>query len=490
MCMTKSNRALTKALRSLDNFRQDLEELAPEEIDCAELEGQVQALVREIGRACMEEVLAAADTDAPMIEVGGRKLGNRRISPGTYATLFGEVVVERSIYSPGGGGRVAVPLDMRLGMVEGRYTPLLAGLMAKAIAYVPSHEAEDLLNSAGIGPISRSTLHRVPQAMSARYEERRDSINDALREASTIPEGAATVQVGIDGVMVPQDGEHSKPRGRKTKSPSPPRHEGKYASPVAAVPADNDGSEGRAWHEATVGTVSYWDADGNRLSTTYVGRMPESGQGTAASELEQELHAALAERPDLDVNFVSDGDAHQWILLNALASTVRNGERRVTASLDFFHAAEYVHEAAAAAASSPGEAAVLAAEWKTMLEEYEDGPYRVLRAIRYQRDQQLDPARRDRLDKVAKYLSKQSKAGRMAYKQLRDMCHPIGSGVVEAAAKTLISVRMKRAGARYSQHGGQTILTFRAALKSSDDRFPALCAHLHSTYKATFREAA
>lgn len=63
---------------------------------------------------------------------------------------------------------------------------------------------------------------------------------------------------------------------------------------------------------------------------------------------------------------------------------------------------------------------------------------------------------------------------------------PIGSGVVEAAAKTLVSVRMKRAGARYSQHGGQTILLFRSAIAS--DRFGDLMTILGTTYTAAVNE--
>ena len=46
------------------------------------------------------------------------------------------------------------------------------------------------------------------------------------------------------------------------------------------------------------------------------------------------------------------------------------------------------------------------------------------------------------------------------------------TGPTEAAAKSLVGVRLKRSGARYSQHGGQTILTLLAAHKSG--RFDTL----------------
>ena len=49
---------------------------------------------------------------------------------------------------------------------------------------------------------------------------------------------------------------------------------------------------------------------------------------------------------------------------------------------------------------------------------------------------------------------------------------PIGTGVTEAAAKTIVGTRMKRASARFSQHGGQTVLLFRSSILSH--RFDAL----------------
>lgn len=75
----------------------------------------------------------------------------------------------------------------------------------------------------------------------------------------------------------------------------------------------------------------------------------------------------------------------------------------------------------------------------------------------------------------------------MAYAEARAAGVPIGTGVTEAAAMTLVSVRMKRAGARYSQHGGQTILLFRSALLS--ERFTRLCHHLEQTYTARVEAA-
>ena len=76
----------------------------------------------------------------------------------------------------------------------------------------------------------------------------------------------------------------------------------------------------------------------------------------------------------------------------------------------------------------------------------------------------------------------------MNYVDAQARNYPIGTGVTEAAAKTLVTTRMKRAGSRFDQHGGQTILLFRAAVLS--ERFDLLHEGLLATYQADVREAA
>ena len=59
---------------------------------------------------------------------------------------------------------------------------------------------------------------------------------------------------------------------------------------------------------------------------------------------------------------------------------------------------------------------------------------------------------------------------------------PIGSGVVEATCKTLVTERLKRSGMRWSERGGQAILTLRALLQSN--RFDSGWSLLLQTYRA------
>jgi hypothetical protein len=106
----------------------------------------------------------------------------------------------------------------------------------------------------------------------------------------------------------------------------------------------------------------------------------------------------------------------------------------------------------------------------------------VLKALEYQRSV-APPAAAKEIAKSLAYITRHKKQGRLAYAAAKRDKLPIGTGVTEAAAKTLVSVRMKRSGARYSDHGGHTIITLRAALLSG--RFAAFSEQLEATYTAS-----
>jgi hypothetical protein len=465
-------------------FRHELTSTAADAIDLLAVERRVQELANAWGRAAVVEAMKRADTDAPEVTINGERWGNRRVQKGTYETCFGEAEVERSVYQRSGRGRIAVPMDLRLGIVERAYTPRVARILSKAVGLMPEAEAEDFLKEVGVAVVSVSTLHRIPRAMAARYETRRAQIETAIRERDTIPEQTVTIQVGLDGVMVPQDGEHARPRGRKTDSPDPPRHEQRYGSVGTPPVTTNDGYEGCAWHEGSVGTLAFYDKDGTRLKTTYLARMPEPDKATLVMQLETELQSVVAELPTVNVVFASDGARAQWSALDAMRARLPDTfSGHTMLLLDFYHAAEYLHLAANAVhGEDTSDAKILAAEWDETVKLRADGVRRVLKAMRYHRSKMPAAKRRKDITRAIKFIARQSRLGRMKYTVARRRHYPIGTGVTEAAAKTVVNVRMKRAGSRFSQHGGQTVMLFRAALLS--ERLEMLHAELHATYTA------
>lgn len=69
----------------------------------------------------------------------------------------------------------------------------------------------------------------------------------------------------------------------------------------------------------------------------------------------------------------------------------------------------------------------------------------------------------------------------MRYADLVAAGLPIGTGVTEAACKTLATQRLKCSGMSWGDEGGQAILTLRSLIQS--DRFDAAWQLLASRYK-------
>lgn len=321
-----------------------------------------------------------------------------------------------------------------------------------AVAHLTPQEAEELFARSGGMTPSRSSLDRLPKAVSARWEGQRTRFEECVRAVEEVPAEAVSVSVSLDGVMVPmKDGGRQRKRERALRT-------GKETRGPAG------------FREAACGTLTLHDAAGNRLSTTALGRMPERGKRTLKDTLEDELVHLLDQRPDLEVVGLADGARDNWTWLHRV---LPEGSRQV---LDFFHAAQHL-ERAVNCAHGDGTAKARA-EFKRLrllLRDEVDGVSKVINALAYQR--RRHPRRKVLLRELGYFRRNRH---RMRYAEAQAANHPIGSGVVEAANKTLVVVRMKRAGARWLLPGGQAVLTFRALAKSG--RFDRAWGLLVGTY--------
>lgn len=476
---------MARISRRVEEFLTELGETSPNELDGEKLERASLEIVKGLGLGLMEAVFRHADEVAPEVTVNGASWGNRQVTSGTYTVKYGTFTIDRSSYQQSGRGRAMFPVDLRLGVVEGRYSVGMARVMAHTIAEMPAERGEAYLREVGLGAVSSSTLNRIPKDMAAVYERDRVRIEGVVQREWRPPEGAHTVQAGMDGVMVPMDGEHAKPRGRPTQNAAQARHVRHYGE-AAEGPADSDGKHGVGFHEASVGTLSFFDAEREYLGTLYIARMPEYRKETLAAELEAELHAVLEDNPTLQVALASDGALTHWEHLSGIQARLPVGVKS-RQLLDFCHGAKYLFDAAKLVESDAGAAQALAETWRASLRHRKDGADVVLRALRYQRDICVDDEVREELDTIVEFFAEHRRTGRLAYKEAIGEAFPIGTGNTEAAAKTVVNVRMKRAGARYDSHGGQTILTFRAALLS--DRFDSTMREIVNSYRADVRAA-
>lgn len=180
----------------------------------------------------------------------------------------------------------------------------------------------------------------------------------------------------------------------------------------------------------------------------------------------------MIQRPDLRVVKVADGAPDNW---SYLGETLPVGDE----VLDFYHAADHLSDALGAAY---GEGTPKYQERLTTLSA-------VLRDVPHGVDKVIDALcrirphypRRQAIHKTVAYFREHRHL--MGYAHWRAQHLPIGSGVVEAACKTLVSQRLKRSGMRWRVPGGQAILTFRALCQSA--RFDRSWPLLVETYKQT-----
>lgn len=418
--------------------------------DFDQIEQELHRLFVAAEREALGRELSHFDLDVPQVEIDGERYDQVLRCETTYNSAAGPVRVERSLYRHPNGGRSVCPLELNAGLIEGYWTPLAAKQASWAVAHLTPQESEDLFEMLGNMTPSKSSLDRLPKALSAHWEAHRVSVEATLRQDEAVPPEAVSVGVSLDGVMVPmKDGDR----------------QGKRDQAQGKVPSGPAG-----YQEVGCGTLSFYDRDGERLLTRRIARMPETHKATLKDQLTADVMAALIQRPDLRVVKLADGAPDNWTYLS---DTLPFGDE----CLDFYHASEYLSKALAAAYGE--DTPRYRERFDTLSAVLRDDPQGVDKVIRALCRLRARYPRREVIHKAVAYFREHRH--RMPYARLRAQQLPIGSGVVEAACKTLVSQRLKRSGMRWREPGGQAILTFRAWCQS--DRYDRAWALLAATYK-------
>ena len=427
--------AMAALQRFVDNrWQRPADEEAAESFESfeRELHERVLALEREV----VAQEMARFDVVAQRVEVGGtiHRLAVRSEAP--YVCAAGEVRVERNLFVPCKGGRAICPLELRLGVVAGQFTPRAARQITFLVAQLPSRDVEEIFVELGGMHPSRSSIDRVGKVVGAVWEEHRQQWEAALRQQETVPLEAQVLALSLDGVMIPMRG-----CGRRDKRSQP------HKRPQGPA----------GFKEAGCGTVSLHDGEGERLHTLRYARMPQAKKATLTKQLRAEVQGILSVCPDLVVVKLADGAKENWRFL----STV---EAKGPEIVDFYHASEHLKGALDVIF---GEGSVQGrAEFERLrliLKEDDKGAERVIKTLAgYRRG--LSRSRQRRLDKEVGYFKRQK--ARMHYAAYQRQHLPIASGVVEAACKTLVTERMKGSGMAWSPAGGQAILTVRSLIQS------------------------
>jgi hypothetical protein len=397
----------THAMDQLQDFLRQRRE-AREPVEALEaFEQELHRLFVAAEREALGQELSRFDLDVPTIEVAGERYHRVLRCATTYTSAVGPVRVARSLYRRPHSGHALCPLELRAGIIEGSWTPWAAQQATWVVAHLTPKEGEELFDLLGNMTPSKSTLDRLPKALSVHWEAQRPHFEATLRQQEAIPDEAVAMAVSLDGVMAPmKDGQRQAKRQQarvKGQSPSGPA----------------------GYQEVGCATVSYYDRRGERLCTRRMARMPEGNKATLKSQLTAEVMGALIRRPDLRVVKVADGAPDNW---SYLAETLPVGEE----VLDFYHAAAHLGDALGAAY---GEGTPqYQARMETLSEVLRDAPDGVDTVIGALGRLRTRSPRRQAIHKALSYFREHRH--RMRYGALRAQHLPIGSGVVEAACKT------------------------------------------------------
>ena len=219
---------------------------------------------------------------------------------------------------------------------------------------------------------------------------------------------------------------------------------------------------------AWCGALTLHDREGAALHTVRYGRMPQSTIGALGEALAHDLIELLRRRPDLEVVKLADGAPDVWRVLDDHLDEERLGKEAFRL-IDFWHVIEKL--AAAARVLDPEQPNALIARWRRQLLEKKGAALRILRVLERSGMERVQVGEDLPMHEAITYL--RNHKSQMRYAEARERGLPIGSGNVEATCKTIVAVRMKRAGARWKEESGNHVMQLRA-LATSDRLEPAM----------------
>lgn len=221
---------------------------------------------------------------------------------------------------------------------------------------------------------------------------------------------------------------------------------------------------GEGYRETMCGTISFYDTDGDRMHTIYSTCAPEYGKKTFDSVLSMEIERVKAMFPDVKYTGLADGAKDNW---NYLSQYVQ------VEILDFYHVTEYLTKASAVL--KKGEPAQK--QWANNachdLKHKKNGARFIIRELKQWLQENKDGPQ-ETMSKTITYL--QNNLERMNYPAYQKMNYTIGSGVTEAACKTVVKQRLSQSGMRWNLDNAQGMLVTRA-LVATEGRWTQFWKH-------------
>ena len=382
-----------------------------------EAEHTILDACNEVGQLATAHAIKKFDTDGSPIQVAGTKLTAKASTPKQYETPYGTVEVSRYVYQTSQGGRIYCPLEHDARIIRSA-TPRFAQQISHKYANLNAPAVCLDLEDNHHRKIAHSYVQDIADwvgAIASAKEEIWSYITPPLDQAIT------SVVISLDGafVLMREDG----------------------------------------YREAMVGAISLYDVNGDRQHSIYIGEAPEYGKATFTERLEREIAQVKKHYPSALYLGIADGAKNNWSFLE------KHTDRQL---LDFFHATEYLADVAHAAfpgkTDKPKREAWLHERCKQLKHEVGAIDALITEMEKLAKHKKLTKSTQENLVAAQTYFA--NNCHRMGYADHVAHDLPIGSGVTEAACKTLVKQRLCCSGMRWKPQGAKVILSLRALIQS------------------------
>ncbi|MDR1441152.1 MAG: ISKra4 family transposase [Bifidobacteriaceae bacterium] len=419
------------------------------------VESAARAAAARIGNAMVQGAvnLVAASQPARAACGCGKLAGAHSAREKTIMTMTGPVVVGRRYAYCRFCGSGSAPADRVLGVDGETCSTALRKAVAAAGREVPFARAATLVGEvAGMELVSAKTCDRIVKragrAARAMVEDETAQLWADPAAARRVWDNAATAYVMIDGTGAPMVPRETAGRAGKQPDGSSKTVETKIARFMVQ---SGVGSDGRPALQA--GSTSYVAAF--ESSSDFAGRV-------AAEALRRDFSHA----PRLAV--VADGARWIW----KIADLLWPGAVQI---VDFYHAAEHVHDLAELLKPYLGAGQDPAGFGCRLRDLLAAGRIQALadqaRAVKLP-----NPELEAKAATAVGYFT--HNAHRMRYARFRKDNLWIGSGAVEGACKNLVEARAAQSGMRWTIKGLDPVIALRALHRSDDSRHDERYDHI------------
>ena len=380
--------------------------------DMLEFEDKIQTAVNDVGVTATKEALENFDTDGTAIKIGNDKYTSKGREPKTYQTPYGETIIERHVYQSSKGGLTYCPLEERARIIV-TSTPRFSKIVSSKYADMGSSRVITDLDENHGRKVARSFVQNISEAVGAIVNTKEA---DWTYDMPKLEGEIKAISIGLDGtcMILCEDG----------------------------------------YREAMVGTIAFFDEDGERKHTIYTAASPEYGKEKFFAKLESEIWKVKDKYPNVTYVGLADGARDNWEVLEKYTDIQ---------TLDYWHTTGYL-----------GKVSGVMFKGKKKIKEKQQwldkachnlkniagaADELLKEMIEYKDAYKLNKQDSDLIKSAITYFL--NNKHRMTYPENVVNRLPIGSGITEAACKVIVKQRLCNSGMKWKDKGASIVLSLR-----------------------------